>query len=701
MGVDRSSDTGQTVCAHQSGLLVGLGGGLAALVHVADSLVLADVQLQVARGGVEVCTGLGADHQQGHLGLIGSVHQSDIAQHLAQGLGGGLTGLGALAKGLSVDLGAVLQGQGAVVLQQDNGLAVHAGSFLPVGLGGNDLGGLPGVGVGVLEHALTEQLGQGAADSAVQAGIGQHQIFLLEAGGHRVSVVVVVGAAGVALLAQLVVQQAGDQVHAALGDCIADALGLVQHVNAPAHVVDDAGVGVDVAFEAHLAAQQAVDEHLVVGKAVGLELDGVAVEVLLRSALLSAGLGVVGHDGLGIVADGCTECRDVVLLQGAGGGVDIPLACRIVGVKAVLTGTAAGEVLHGHGNTLGGNAVAAALDAGDQVVEDLLNELRVLAKGAEGALPTGVGDAVGHVHVALLQAAGVPLAADGISKLVDDVDACGALDGSSNAQGAGIGGKHAGGIVHAEHDLTVLVAAVGHDLHGNKVITGLGQVLQLVQVICQILGRGALAQDDVAVEALLDHVRGAGQGLGAEDAVGDVHGCLVQQAAFVRHGLVAVGCQTGGRILGAHAPVGGEDLADLLAGGQNLDIGLGALSRGQAPVVDCADGAGAVDVLEIQAVLLDDLALHGADGGAVGVLVALYTLGCFHCHSVFSFSFERSGPCHRAADAIPIIIGPRAEQLENFLDISALSLYSFFARGWNTSLFCGMCCTSILQSCAK
>ena len=81
--------------------------------------------------------------------------------------------------------------------------------------------------------------------------------------------------------------------------------------------------------------------------------------------------------------------------------------------------------------------------------------------------------------------------------------------------------------------------------------------------------------------------------------------------------------------------------------------------------------------------------------------VALYTLGCFHCHSVFSFSFERSGPCHRAADAIPIIIGRRAEQLENFLDISALSLYSFFARGWNTSLFCGMCCTSILQSCAK
>ena len=110
-----------------------------------------------------------------------------------------------------------------------------------------------------------------------------------------------------------------------------------------------------------------------------------------------------------------------------------------MGIKAVLAGTAAGEVLHGHGNTLGGNAVAAALDAGDQVVEDLFDQCGVLAKGAEGALPTGIGDAVGHVHVALLQAAGVPLAADGVGKLVDDVDACGALDGSSNAQGGQIG----------------------------------------------------------------------------------------------------------------------------------------------------------------------------------------------------------------------------------------------------------------------
>ena len=637
MCVDRLGDAGDAVGTHQRGLLVGLGGGLAALVHVADGLVFADVQLQIAGSSVEVCTGLGADHQQGDLGCGGVIHQNHIAQHLPQGLGGSPAGFGALTEGLGVDLAALLQGQGAVILQQDDALAVDAGSLFPVGLGGYDLGGLLGVGVGVLEHALTEQLGQGAADGAVQALVGQDEVLLLEAGGHLVGVVVAIGGAGVALLAQLVVQQTGDQVHAALGDGVADALRLVQHIDAPAHVVDDAGVGVDVALEAHLAAEHPVDEHLIIGKAVGVQRKGVAVEVLLRGALLGAGLGVVGHDGLGVVADGRTESRDVILLQGAGGGVDVPLTSGIVGIKAVLTGTAAGEVLHGDGYALRGDTVAAALNAGDQVVEDLLDQLRVLAEGAEGALPTGVGNAVGHVHIALFQAACVPLAADGVGELVDDVDAGGTLDGGCDAQSAGIGGEHAGGVVHTEDDLAVLVAAVGHDLHGYEVLTGLGQVLQLVEVIGQIFGRGALAENDVAVEALLDHVGGAGQSLMAEDAVGDIHRGLIQQAGLVAHGLVAVGGETRGGILGAHPPVGGEELADLLAGGQGLDVSLCALFGGKAPVVDGADGAGAVDILEVQAVLRKDLALHCADGGAVCIDVALNALGSFYCHLCFSF----------------------------------------------------------------
>jgi hypothetical protein len=519
---------------------------------------------------------------------------------------------------------------------------VDATGLFPVGLGGHDLGSLPGVCIGVFEHALTEQLGQGAADGAVQALVGQDKVFLPEACGHFVGVVVAVGSTGVALLTERIVQQTGDQVHAALRDGVADALRFIQHIDAPAHVVDDAGVGVDVALEAHLAAEHPVDEDLVVSEAIGIQRDGVALEVLLRGALLSGRLGVVGHDGLGVVADGRTEGRDVVLLQGTGGGVDVPLTCCIVGVEAVLTGTAAGEVLHGHGHAVRGDAVAAALDAGDEVVEDLLDQLRVLAEGAEGALPTRVGDAVGHVHVALLQAAGVPLAADGVGELVDDVDAGSALDSRCDAQSAGPGGEDTGGIVHAEDDLAVLVAAVGHDLHGHEMLTGLGQVLQLVQIVGQIFGGGVLAQDDVAVEALFDHVGGAGQRLMAEDAVGNVHRCLIQQAGVIAHRLVAVGSQTGRGVLGAHPPVRGEQLADLLTGGQGLDIGFGALFRGKAPVVDGADGAGAVDILEIEAVLFDDPALHRADGGAVCVDIALDALGCFRCHVISPFYFTPS-----------------------------------------------------------
>ena len=597
--MDSFGDAGDAVCAHEGGLLVGLGGGLAALIDVADGLVLADVQFQIAGSCIEVCTGLRADHQQGDIGLCGVVHQRDVAQHLAQSLGGSFAGLGALAKGFGVDLAARFQGQRAVVLQQNDALAVDAAGLFPVGLGGDDFSSLLGVCIRVLEHALTEQLGQRAADSAVQALVGQNEVLFLETGGHFVGVIVAVGGAGIALFAELVVQQTRDQVHAALGDRIADALRLVQHIDAPAHVVHDAGVGVDVALEAHLIAEHAVDEHLIVSEAVRIQLDGVALEVLLRGALLGGRLGVIRHDGLGVVADGRTEGRDVVLLQRTGGGVDVPLTGCIVGIEAVLTRAAAGEVLHGHGHAVGGDTVAAALNAGDEVVKNFFDQLGVLAERAEGALPTGVGDAVGHVHIALLQAACVPLAADGVGELVDDVDAGRALDGGCDAQRSGPSGEHAGGVVHAEHDLAVLVATVGHDLHGHEVLTGLGQVLQLVQVIGQILGRGAFAQDDVAVEALLDHVGGAGQGLMAEDAVGDIHRSLVQQAALVAHGLVAAGRQTRRRILGAHAPVGGEQLADLLAGGQGLDVCLCALFGGKTPVVDGADGPRAVDILKI------------------------------------------------------------------------------------------------------
>src|SRR5699024_9281463 len=113
----------------------------------------------------------------------------------------------------------------------------HQGSLVPVFLVGHHFGGVLGIGVGVLEHTLLEQLGQGAGDGAVQALVGEDQVLFAESFGHRVGVVVAVGGAVVGFTALGVVEQAADQVHARLRDGKADPLGHIQGLHAPAHVV--------------------------------------------------------------------------------------------------------------------------------------------------------------------------------------------------------------------------------------------------------------------------------------------------------------------------------------------------------------------------------------------------------------------------------------------------------------------------------
>lgn len=225
----------------------------------------------------------------------------------------------------------------------------------------------------------------------------------------------------------------------------------------------------------------------------------------------------------------------MVFLQGTGGSIDVPLPCGIVGVKAIFPGSAAGEVFYRYRHTLLGNALAAALDAGDQVVKDLLDQHRVLAKGAKGALPPGVGDTVCHVHIAFAQAAGPPLAANGVRKFINDIDPGGALDRSSNAQRARPGSKHTGCVVHTKHSLAVLVAAVGHDLHRHKVGAAFRHILQLVQIIGQIRGGGVFPKDQVADKASLQKLGGSGQLLLSKDRAGRLYRCFVQQAALICH----------------------------------------------------------------------------------------------------------------------------------------------------------------------
>ena len=130
----------------------------------------------------------------------------------------------------------------------------------------------------------------------------------------------------------------------------------------------------------------------------------------------------------------------------------------------------------------------------------------------------------------------------------------------------------------------------------------------------------------MACPPLLDQGGGARQMLLAEDGL-LVDFCFVHTAAFVSHSHMTL--QTGGGILGTHAPVGDEQLADLLVQSQLLNVSSSTLSRGQTPVVDFGNGTGTVDILKIQTVGFDNGTADSGDVGAVGVLIELKVFTCF------------------------------------------------------------------------
>ena len=263
---------------------MGLCGGAALGIHIMDRLVFADVQLQIARRSVEILTGGRRDKEQRRIGLGRVIDQCAVRKLSTQRLRGGFCLFGILQERLGIDLPVRGKRQCAVIFQKHYAAAMGLGCGGTVGrISNHTLGGLR-VTEGVLKHAKGKQLGQGAGHSAVQCLIGQHKLVLGKALRDRVGVVVVGMGAVVGLLPGVIVKQAADDVHAGVVDGKADALRHIEHFHAPRHIVGDAGVGVDIAGKAHLTAQHRVDKIAVVGEAIRLHLDNIALQVVLRFA---------------------------------------------------------------------------------------------------------------------------------------------------------------------------------------------------------------------------------------------------------------------------------------------------------------------------------------------------------------------------------------------------------------------------------
>ena len=453
-----------------------------------------------------------------------------------------------------------------------------------------------------LEHAL-----HGAAHSAVQRLVGEGHHLGSETLRQLMFVVIAVGSAGIGFLGPGNVHHTADHVDARMVHRKADALGSVQLLNAPGHVVYNARVGIHVALKAQLTAQQTVDKGTVEGESVGLHGYFFAVHAGLHSGLLQRRLGIIGHYGGNIFIDCRTEWRQMILHEAVFGGIYVPLAHLVMGIKAVFAGSAAGEMLYGERHAIIGHSLVATLNCRHDDIHNTGSEFGVLAKGAVIALPAGIGQKVRHVHVTLADAHCVPVAADSVRPLTGHIHGI-AAHCRRNAQRTGPAGEYAGGVVHAEYHLAVLVAGVGHYLHGHEMFTFLSHGLQLVHPVDYLVGLGALAEYHVSLEQLLYGIRGAGRRLLAEDGLHGHHS-FIQQTRLVnlhvkgsahsrKHGIGQMGVH-------AHTALGGEELTYLLVHGKLLHISLSALLRGIAPVVDLGDHARTVNILEIKSVLLD------------------------------------------------------------------------------------------------
>ena len=283
------------------------------------------------------------------------------------------------------------------------------------------------------------------------------------------------------------------------------------------------------------------------------------------------------------------------------------LAKGVVGVPAGLAGAAPRPVL-GHGaDAVLPPAAGGALGGLQAVAVDFPQLCHLGGAGAEGVLkahPPGLG---GQVHLGGQgggQAQGPVLLGDGLPKGPADLR----VEGGGDAQALGPLGDLAPAQLVLRPGLAGPVAGVAAQVHRDAPGQGLRQGLEVVAPPGGGLGRGEAHRQNVP-DVVLAQV--------PQLLVGELPGVL---AAF-GEGLAPVGAGPGGTGLGRDGLVGRVhhqpgDLLNAQPGGQVLRPGLGV----QPPVLVGEKLPGAGQILEVEAVHLEDRGPGGAQVGAVFVV---------------------------------------------------------------------------------
>ncbi len=298
------------------------------------------------------------------------------------------------------------------------------------------------------------------------------------------------------------------------------------------------------------------------------------------------GHGVIGHHGGHPGLEGTLEGHQVVSKLAA--GVDLLLAPGVVGIQPVLLGTGPGEVLDHGDHALLAYPLAPLLEALDVGLDQGLGEQVVFPEGAVDAAPARLGREIRLGREGLVDADGTVLLTGDVAKALHQ----GSIADGGQPQGLGPLGEGPGTDAGGVRIMGEVVAGIRAHRHGDAESHPFQQGLQGV-VVCgdgrRITGH---AGDEGVDPVLAQHL---------------VHGREVHPPRPVQHqGAVH------------HQPC-------LLGQGEPAHQIPGPLGGAEAPVLVGGQGAAAIEILELQAVLLDEgdgaVAQNGLLGLGGGIVV--------------------------------------------------------------------------------
>ncbi|MNF55932.1 hypothetical protein D3C84_374080 [compost metagenome] len=498
--------------------------------------------------------------------------------------------------------------QGSLVLQQHVGRRLGGlGLLLELGLAHQGHRGL-GIHIGVLEQPQGELLFQDPLGRGGDGRLG-HQAALHRrqqgSGIFHAAELIHPGVDGLGVAFGL-----GELLHPpghAKGHCPgADArrhLILGQPLLAAAvAVVDYAPVAQHHAVELEVAPQQ-VGEDLAVEAKAHL-LDGLA---FMGQPL---GQGVIGHHGPHPGLEGPLEGHQVIGELAA--RVDLLLAPGVVGIQAVFLGTGPGEVLDHGDHALLAYAVAPLLEALYVGLDQGFGEQVVLAEGAVDAAPARLGREIRLGGEGLVNADGPVLLAGDVAKALHQ----GGIADGGEPQGLGPLGEGPGAYAGGVGIMGEVVAGIRAHRHGDAEPHPFQQGLQPVVVVGDGRRIPRHAGDEGIDAILAQHL---------------VHGGEVDPPVCVQHqGAV-------------------HHQARLLGQGEPAHQIPGPLGGAKAPVFIGGQGAAAIEILELQAILLDQADGAVPQGGLLRLgagVVAIAPCQQQDAHAQGETGQSEGGICH-------------------------------------------------------